>query len=373
MIELDPVLPEGSQRLYAALDPTGNSLAAGSSQISQDAPVYLCAYDFAPPRELAVDTYQVCAAAQTLSQLPEIANDEDAALEQFSRVGTLYSAKLMQHLSRLQKQLQEVQESDVGAMDEEHAAEVDDKRAQLTEKQQHWTAVFEVFSLVQVLYFPSLETSTPESPLPVVGEQLLHFINTVDPQPSREDGLHLASLGTPYNEELFWSYLPRCILRGLYKAASTLAASMHDNPLPFVRHAATLLCALLDRMPKASMFSTSYEHLRACHTFRMDVQRAITELTDQYEDVARWTVEAPPGSSRKSPSSRLADQETRETWLARLMLLLRLIKGDETVVLQSSDNWKEALAAWAMLVRPTMTRDDIPWVHCEAASHHQEP
>lgn len=360
-IELDPVLPEGHQQLLFTLDPTSNGIATASTQISQNAPVYLATYDFAESRELLLDTYQVCAAADALSRLPEVLQDQDAALEQFSRIGTLYAAKLLQHLTRLRNEIE------AAGSDEETEGEgstTAQKRERLLEKQQHWTAVYQVYALAQVLYFPSLQDmALSEAPLPVVGEQLLHFINTVDPQPSREDGLYLASMSAPYSEEIFWSYLPRCIIRGLFKAASTLTASMLDHPLPFVRHAASLICTLLDHVPKPSLFSTSYEHLRATHTFRMDVQRAISELTDQFDDLGRWTVKSSSSGRSSRNSNQVASLEDRQDWLTRILLLLRLLKGEEEMVLNSSDDWKEALAAWAMLVRPTMTRDEIPWVH----------
>lgn len=358
-IELDPVLPEGAQRLLFALDPTGNSVAAASKDTAQDAPVYLSTFDFAEARDLVLDTYQVCAAAQALAQTPEVVHDEDAALEHFGRIGTLYSTKLLQHLARLQSQLDSLSQQEENASDEDPS--IVDQRNRLLEKQDHWTTVYQIFALAQVLYLPSLQESFSDEPaLPAVGEQLLHFINTVDPQPPREQGLQLATMSAPYSEPMFWSYLPRCIIRGLFKAASTLTASMADHPLPFVRHASNLICVLLNRVPRPSMYSTSYEHLRATHTFRMDVQRAITELTDQYKDVGRWTpVQGSSGRSSRQ-GSQAASVEDRQDWLTRILILLRLLKGEEDMVLNSCDDWKEALAAWAMLVRPTMTRDDIP-------------
>lgn len=384
-IELDPVLPDGSQRLLFALDPTGNSLAAASTDTAQNAPVYVTTYEFAEAREFVLDTYQVCAAAQALSQTPEVLHDEDAALQHFARVGTLYTTKLLQHLSRLQTQMDALNGDEHparggggGEDDHQQQASVEDRRARVLGKQEHWSTVYQIFALAQVLYLPTIPdaaaSASEEPELPVVGEQLLHFINTIDPQPSREEGLQLASMSAPYSEPMFWSYLPRCIIRGLYKAASTLTASMADHPLPFVRHASGLICALLDRAPRPSFYSTSYEHLRATHTFRMDVQRAVTELMDQFQDVGRWTPIHSNNTGRSSSrqGAQVAGLEDRQDWLTRILLLLRLLKGEEDMVLSSCDDWKEALAAWAMLVRPTMTREDIPyvsfWTHSFAAA-----
>lgn len=53
--------------------------------------------------------------------------------------------------------------------------------------------------------------------------------------------------------------------------------------------------------------------------------------------------------------------DERFSWQAGFSLLLRILVGDVEVIGDASeDGWRSALAAWCLLVRPGLKRDDLP-------------
>jgi hypothetical protein len=215
-------------------------------------------------------------------------------------------------------------------------------------------SVFQTFSLCQILFLQDA---------PVISEDLLHWVNTCDLAPSREQGLELASMSEPYNSDLFWSYLPRCILRGLFKAALTLMSSLQDHSVPFVRKGARICCQLLQTFPRSTSFQTTDDFNRSCHLYRRSVREAIRNLESEYDDDALWTTPSKKASSKKA----YIKEDQRLEWLARFLAILRLLNGEQDAVMEHAEDWKEALAAWALLIRPTMATDDIPCVRCDLA------
>lgn len=68
----------------------------------------------------------------------------------------------------------------------------------------HYRSLYTCFSLFVVLYLP--EPGYEEAP---VGEELMHWLNTHFIEPSTEEGEHLSSLKSPWEDETFWPYLTR--------------------------------------------------------------------------------------------------------------------------------------------------------------------
>lgn len=55
--------------------------------------------------------------------------------------------------------------------------------------------------------------------------------------------------------------------------------------------------------------------------------------------------------------------EERLGWEAGFNGLLKLLVGDTGAIADASeDGWRSALAAWCLLVRPGLKRDDLPYV-----------
>jgi hypothetical protein len=60
-------------------------------------------------------------------------------------------------------------------------------------------------------------------------------------------------------------------------------------------------------------------------------------------------------------ASMEAYAEERFGWEAGFNGLLKLLIGDTTAISDASeDGWRSALAAWCLLVRPGLKRDDLP-------------
>ena len=52
-------------------------------------------------------------------------------------------------------------------------------------------------------------------------------------------------------------------------------------------------------------------------------------------------------------------EDEKNTWLARYTIVLNMLNGKEDVILGQAEDWREALACWGILVRPTLVLDDL--------------
>lgn len=304
-------------------------------------------------RQFAADSYTVFAGLQSIANTPDsqYALEEDDLQQrygmpsaerchQYSRIASLYRGNIMAHLERLEKQASALPEA---ADDEFHA---------LLKERLHLKSIYTVFHLAQILYLP--EDGEGNSP---IGPELLLWLNKSDPAPSNADGLELASSAVPYeNEDLFWSYVPRCVIRGLFRSASTLMQSLREHPLPFVSEGAETIAELLSSFPQVRDYTTSLEEapfspeefVREFHRYKRRVKQAIREIVDSIDDPQMWNEEEED-----------VTEDEKNTWLARYTTVLNMLNGKEDIILGQAEDWREALACWGILVRPTLVLDDL--------------
>jgi len=144
--------------------------------------------------------------------------------------------------------------------------------------------------------------------------------------------------------------LSRCILRGQFGIAATLLTKFEDHH-PIVRQLAAETAELIAAIPRSPSFTDARKFLLERHewTERVKVlQSALQSELDEFEaDRAREGDESDGGDER-------LDLEVG------FMILLGTLAGDDQRILDASESWQEALAAWGLLVQPSMTRDDAP-------------
>ena len=211
----------------------------------------------------------------------------------------------------------------------------------------------DVLHLAEILYLPA--DGEGKGP---IGEELLHWVNTFDRAPTKEDGIELASHALPYEaEKLFWSYVPRCILRGLFGTAATLIQSMREHPVPFVQQQASSIASLLSSFPRSTQFSTANEFIQSVHRYRRSVRDTLSDMEVSFDEEELWL--SASRKKGKATAPKALPEDDRWGWLARFQVLLKLLLGDEEVVLDQAEDWAEALACWGVLVRPSLGRDDL--------------
>ncbi|GAA5860731.1 hypothetical protein JCM1840_001945 [Sporobolomyces johnsonii] len=210
---------------------------------------------------------------------------------------------------------------------------------------EHHATMHAVLALAEILYLPA--DGRGEG---VVGEELLDWVNTVDRAPSAEEGTALLASPTPWQDPNFFPYLTRCILRGhLASSSALLALLVSQHPSAPVQSLAKLCADLIDTYPRSTAFKTE-------QAFRVALKAFQTTLV-----AAQKTSEKLFAALSTDPTLD-SDDDERADFSSSFRTLLSLLSGDQPTILESSDSWFEALAAYCVWANPTATREDLPSV-----------
>ncbi|GAA6038252.1 hypothetical protein JCM8097_003905 [Rhodosporidiobolus ruineniae] len=206
----------------------------------------------------------------------------------------------------------------------------------------HYAAMHGTLALAEILYFPA--DGTGEG---LVGEEVLDWVNTIDRAPSAEEGAELSSLSTPWDSPLFFPYLTRCLLRGHLSSASALLSLLStSHPSSLLQKLGALLVPLLDTYPRSPSFRTEAAFLSALRSWKSTLAQSTKS--------AEALFAAPP-------SDGALDADEQSEWIAAFRELFSLLRGSESAVLSASEDWREALAAFALWVAPSsLRREDLP-------------
>ncbi|GAA5910172.1 hypothetical protein JCM6882_001763, partial [Rhodosporidiobolus microsporus] len=208
----------------------------------------------------------------------------------------------------------------------------------------HYATMHGILALAQILYFPS--DGRGEG---LVGEELLDWVNTIDRAPSAEEGAELSQLSTPWDSPTFFPYLTRCLLRGHLSSASALLSLLSTtHPSPFLQKAAGHFATLVSTYPRSPSFRTEPAFLSALRAWKSNLAASTKALTALFS----------PSSSSTDPA---LDADDRAEWVTFLSSLLDILSGRSASLLDQSDDWREALAAWGLWVNPgSLRREDLP-------------
>ncbi|CED84877.1 Nuclear pore complex component (sc Nup85) [Phaffia rhodozyma] len=210
-------------------------------------------------------------------------------------------------------------------------------------EQDHWASITQIFHLAKILYLP--EDGRGDG---VVGEELLDWINMADLGPTTEEGEEILgfSNGDSWAHEEFWSYLIRSLLRGFLPSTSQLISTLSTHPSPVLSSISSKIATHLADYPRSSSSSypTERAFLQAHSSWRAQFRTLCVPLTKR-----GWALEGAWGSSDES--SGLEDV---------VQAVLELMQGKEDRVLEECVDWKEAVGAWGVWVRPSLKRDDLP-------------
>ncbi|KIS67525.1 uncharacterized protein UMAG_04624 [Mycosarcoma maydis] len=208
---------------------------------------------------------------------------------------------------------------------------------------QAWRDVQTILRLAEVLYYPKDGRGVS-----VVGEELLHWLNSFDVAPTTEEGQEIAESAVPHDHPSYWDYVLRCVLRGFHTSAASVLKSLDSHPSAVIRSVAQKAAKLLFTLPRSTHFSMEHEFVAAHRSWLANVRKLISGLEHQMDEM-----EVEAGNTEEVEDERLEYE-------AQFRCLLELMAGVKDRIFEACEDWREALGAWGTLVHPTLKRDDVP-------------
>lgn len=156
----------------------------------------------------------------------------------------------------------------------------------------------------------------------------------------------------------------RCTLRGHFELAQSVLSTLSSHPSSVLQRLTQSCLDLLAEVPRSTSHIYAYESnfLSAFRKWRSKVSAVIARLSvemDEYQEEIE-AQERDEGSDDNDDSMEACAEE-RLGWEAGFNGLLKLLVGDTGAIADASeDGWRSTLAAWCLLVRPGLKRDDLP-------------
>ncbi|EIW66274.1 hypothetical protein TREMEDRAFT_70200 [Tremella mesenterica DSM 1558] len=216
----------------------------------------------------------------------------------------------------------------------------------------HFSAVFYVLQLAVILYLPP--DGRGEG---LLGEELLDWVNDVDPAPDNIQGQEIMQVKEPWSHPSFWPYIIRCILRGFHLPASSFLRTLSSHRHPPISKLGMLLSTHLSLFPRShntAAYPLDHQFLTA---HRKWVGRFKAELAAFIggRPKGQWLEETLPGGSVGETGKWSSNERDFRT-------VIELMEGKPDRVLEESADWREAVGAWGILVDVGLRRDDLPEV-----------
>ncbi|TNY21129.1 Biotin/lipoyl attachment:Carbamoyl-phosphate synthase subunit L [Rhodotorula diobovata] len=283
-------------------------------------------------RKFITDTYTIWASLQRIVQEYDAAQDDlygpggagvppPAQVQYYGRVSRLYREAIVHQLPLIQNDAKYTPAGKAKAL-------------------AHHAAMHGVLALAEILYFPS--DGLGEG---LVGEELLDWVNTIDPAPSNDEGAELLALASPWDSNAFFPYLSRCVLRGhLSSAAALLSLVQAQHPNGTLQALAEHLSALVASHPRSTAFRTESAFVVALRQWRAQTLSPLKARID----------------------SLLSSRDAQD-WAPCLRPLVALLASTTPSAAQGAiaslgaEDWRESLAAHCLWAAPTsLRRADLP-------------
>ncbi|WVW82930.1 hypothetical protein I302_104945 [Kwoniella bestiolae CBS 10118] len=202
-----------------------------------------------------------------------------------------------------------------------------------------FTTSYNILNLAGVLYLPA--DGKGEG---LVGEEILDWVNDVDPAPDNSQGNEIMSIQNPWEHPLFFPYISRCILRGFQLPAASFLRSLSKHPNSLISKLSSLLAQHLSIFPRSTeeRWRVDLDFLQAHKSWLAKFRAELMNFT-QGKQKGQWF-----GEDRyKSIESDFR-------------VVIELMEGKPQRILEEASDWKEALGAWGILVDVDMRRDHLP-------------
>ncbi|KAH9479690.1 Nuclear pore complex protein Nup85 [Psilocybe cubensis] len=202
---------------------------------------------------------------------------------------------------------------------------------------EHFRKLYTCFSLFVCLFLP--EPGDERAP---VGETLMVWLNTHFIEPSTEEGVQLSALDRPWEDELFWPYLTRAILRGLSKASVFFLGVLEKHPSEKLQTITSTLIPLVESQPSLVDFKAESDFAFAFRRWREKVKALRIDM-DRVPEVDR--------------------SDGFDNWWDKLSDIVGILEGRHDVIQRICEDmgadWKEVCVAWCTFVDPRMRRDEL--------------
>ncbi|KAF8872834.1 nucleoporin Nup85-like protein [Gymnopilus junonius] len=202
----------------------------------------------------------------------------------------------------------------------------------------HYRSLYTCFSLFLMLYLP--EDGYEDAP---IADELMNWLNTHFIEPSTEEGDHLSALERPWEDETFWPYITRAILRGLSKASIFFLGVLQQHPSDKLQRLASTLVPLVESQPRLVDFTAEKDFAYAIRRWADKVKALRIEMDKVPED------------------DRFDDFEN---WWDKLSGIVGILEGRQDVIQRVCEDlgadWKEVVVAWSVFVDPRMRRQELP-------------
>ncbi|PWN91098.1 hypothetical protein FA10DRAFT_299740 [Acaromyces ingoldii] len=195
----------------------------------------------------------------------------------------------------------------------------------------------------------------------VVGEEVLHWLNSFDFAPRTEDGQAIAQAAVPYEHPSYWDYILRCVLRGFHTTAASLLGSLaSSHPSHALRGVASRVAKLLASLPRSTSFALEHDFLAAHRRWLGQVRALLAGLEGDMDDMERELGQSRGADDEDGDGDGDDVEDERLELEAQFRCLVELMAGVRDRVFEACENWTEALGAWGVLVQPALKRDDVP-------------
>ncbi|KAG5654215.1 hypothetical protein H0H81_006249, partial [Sphagnurus paluster] len=193
-------------------------------------------------------------------------------------------------------------------------------------RSEHYRSLYTCFSLFVVLYLA--EPGYEDAP---VGDELMEWLNTHFIEPSTEEGDHLSSQESPWEDETFWPYLTR---RGLSRHPSSDLQALSKSLSP-----------LIGSQPRLQNYTAERDFAYASRRWGDKVKALRIEM-DRVPEDCRY--------------------DEFDNWWDRLSDIVGILEGREEIIkrvcTELGSDWKEVCAAWGVFVDIRLRRQDLPFV-----------
>ncbi|KAK2465707.1 hypothetical protein APHAL10511_002251 [Amanita phalloides] len=202
----------------------------------------------------------------------------------------------------------------------------------------HYRKLYTCFSLFVVLYLP--EPGYEDAP---VGDDLMEWLNIHFIEPSTEEGVHLSALERPWEDETFWPYITRTVLRGLSKASLFFLETLKKHPSEDLQRIAETLSRLIGSQPRLQNFAAERDFVLASKRWSNQVKALRIEMD-------------------RVPEGNRFDEF--ENWWDCLSDIVAILEGRSDVIPRVCEelaaDWKEVCAVWGVFVDARLRRQDLP-------------
>ncbi|KAI8815312.1 nucleoporin Nup85-like protein [Cladochytrium replicatum] len=208
--------------------------------------------------------------------------------------------------------------------------------------------IHKLWQLCQSLYF------SPNHGRPV-SEDLLLWVNSNMPAPTREDFEAVSNFITPHTHPDYWNYVHKCIIRGHYNAASAMLAKLPEyyNSGGAIRNRRTRVVA------DAEGGVNPVEKLIECLT-ALPRTSQYSSRTDFENDWEIWHDECARYASEDHLFALGMRDDNEGAHVVRsLARCFEILIGGEQAILDSASTWVDAFVAYVFYQQPWTLSEEL--------------